>query len=269
MGKKKRSQAKRGKGKPFAFVGPLFRFTLRLLPFVIIILGCGGIFLGVKDALYADAGLGIQKVEVVPADSLSANQRQALDGMLLGKNIMNVDLKKVSSVMEKDPGIHRAVTVKHLPNQVSVLVERRHAVACIQFASQGNCGMVSEDGVILDVIPSKNATGLIIESFESGKREPQLGMKVSVKGFSEAISFLRAYEKMELSRFETLTRIGIDHLGNVSIILGNGPQIRLGRRPLESLKSLEKTIPLLKSEERSRLEYVDLQYDNVIVKRKK
>ena len=74
---------------------------------------------------------------------------------------------------------------------------------------------------------------------------------------------------MELSHFEVLTRIGIDHLGNVSIILGNGPQIRLGRRPMDSLKSLEKTIPLLKSEERSKIEYVDLQYDNVIVKRKK
>lgn len=267
MPKKKRSS--RGKIKIFGFVRPLFGFTLKILPFVICILGVGAVFMGVKDALYADASLGIQKVEVVPVDSLSTAQRQTLDTMLLGKNIVNVDLKKVSRMLEKDPGVHHAVVVKHLPAQIIVNVERRRAVACIQFVSQGNCGMVSEDGVVLDVIPVKNAAGLIVESFESGKRGPQLGTKVEVKGFSQAISFLRAYEQMDLSKYETLTRIGIDHLGNVSIILGNGPQIRLGRRPLDSLKALEKTIPLLKSEERSRIEYVDLQYDNVIVKRKK
>ncbi len=269
MAKKKRSQGKRGKGDFFGFVRPLFWFTLRLLPFVIIILGCGGIFLGVKDALYADPSLGIQKIEVTPADSLSSAQRQTLESMLRGRNIMTADLRKVSRMLEKDPGVHHAVVVKHLPSQINVAVERRHAVACIQFISQGPCGMISEDGVVLDVVPVKDVTSLIIESFESGKREPQLGMKVEVRGFTQAISFLRAYENMELSHFEVLTRIGIDHLGNVSIILGNGPQIRLGRRPMDSLKSLDKTIPLLKSEERSKIEYVDLQYDNVIVKRKK
>ena len=268
MAKKKRSQ-KGGKIKLFSFIGPLFYITFKVLPFVMITFVCGGIFMGLKDALYADTSLGIQKIEVTPGDSLSASQRQALDTMLRGRNIMSSDLKKVSRMLEKDPGVHRGVVVKHLPSQINVTVERRHAVACIQFISQGNCGMVSEDGIILDVIPAKNITSLTIESFESGKREPQLGMKVDVRGFNQAISFLRAYENMELSHFEVLTRIGIDHLGNVSIILGNGPQIRLGRRPMDSLKSLEKTIPLLKSEERSKIEYVDLQYDNVIVKRKK
>ncbi len=267
MAKKKRSQ-KRGSGKGIN-LRPFFGFCLRSIPFLLIFCAFGGIFIGVRDALYADPSLSIQKVEVSPADSLSIEQRTKLDSMLLGQNIMTVDLRKAARTLEKDPGVQNAKVVKHMPSKIGVEIVRRKAVACIQFAPQGNCGLVSDDGVILDVISFKNATGLILEAFETTKREPQIGMRPEVRGFYQSMKFMKAYEELELARFEPLTRIAVDHLGNVSIILGNGPQIRLGRRPVECIKSLDKVIPLLKSEERSKIEYVDLQYDNVIVKRKK
>ena len=269
MGKKKRSQAKKGGSRKGWGLNGFFRFSLKVIPAALLIVAFGGVFIGVRDALYADPNLSVQKVEVLPADSLSAGQRQQLDTLLLGKNIITVNPRKISKWIEIDPGIQNARVVKYLPAKISVEVVRRKAVVCIQFSSQGNCGLVSEDGMILDVVPAKNVTSLLMEAFESGKREPQIGMRIDIHGFSQAVRFMKLYEEMEMSHFEPLTRIGVDHLGNVSMILGNGPQIRLGRRPQECLKALEKTVPLLKSEERSKIDYVDLQYDNVIVKRKR
>ncbi len=268
MGKKKRS-ARKSNSRKGINLRPFFGFCLRTIPFILIAVAFAGLFIGVRDALYADSSLLIQKVEVTPAGALSTEQRQSLDTLLMGKNIMTLNLKKVAKSVEKDPGVQNAKVVKHFPDKVEVEVIRRKAVGCLQFSPQGNCGLVSEDGVVLDVLPVKSAPGLVIEAFETSKREPQIGMRVEVQGFYQAVRFARTYETMEMSHFEPLTRIAVDHLGNVSIILGNGPQIRLGRRPMESLKTLEKTVPLLKSEERSKIEYVDLQYDNVIIKRKK
>lgn len=269
MGKKKKSSGKKNGSRKGWGIGGFFKLVFRALPFALIAAAFGGVFIGVRDSLYADPNLSVQKVEVVPSDSLSTEQHQQLDSMLLGKNIMTLKPEKVAAFIEKDPAVQNAKVIKYLPARVGVEVVRRKAVACIQFNSQGNCGLVSEDGVILDAVPVKTAAGVIVEALETSKREPQIGMRVDVRGFSQAVRFMKAYEDTELAHYEPLTRIAIDHLGNVSIILGSGPQIRLGRRPLESLKSLDKTVPLLKSEERSKIEYVDLQYDNVIVKRKR
>ena len=272
MGKKKRAK-RSGKGGGLkalgAIMGATLRFSFKVLPMVAVFLAVGGIFLGVRDALYADPNLNIQKITVQPADSLTVPQRSHIETRLMGKNILQADVRKISVELEKDPRIQSARLVKNLPAGVTVEVMRRKAVACIRFTPNGSCGLVSEDGVILDIVTDKNVPGLLIEAFETGVREPGIGKQVDARGFNEAVQFMNDYQDHELSHYEPLSRVSLDHLGNVAIMLGTGPQIRMGRTPSEAIKSLEKIVPLLKGEDRSKIEYIDLQFDNVIVKRKR
>ncbi len=270
MAKKKRNQKKAGKGNGFlGFIGGAALALLRILPVVILGAGFGWLCLGVRNALYADPNLAIQKIEVTPADSLLPEQRQMLENRWVGKNIMTVDLKKISENLKKDPAIQTARVTKYLPSKLGIEVERRQPIACIQLAPQGNCGLISQDGMILSVIPPKTAPGLVIEAFEAGARDPKMGGRLEVRGFREAVEFVTLLREQEFAKYEPLSRVSIDHIGNVGIHFADGPQIRLGRRPVDSLRSLEKVIPLLKREDRTKIEYVDLQFDNVIVKRKR
>jgi hypothetical protein len=93
-------------------------------------------------------------------------------------------------------------------------------------------------------------------------------MSLHPRGFQEALKFLEIFWAHEMSKRETVTKISLDRLGNVTVTLGSGPELRLGRRPEERMAALEKITPLLESGERSAVEYIDLQFDNVIVKRK-
>ncbi len=270
MGKKKRSQKKSGKGGGFfSFFGAAFKVCFRLLPVVALGAAFGGLFIGVRDALYADPNLSIQAISVSPSDALLPEQRQLIENKWMGKSIMSADLASISKSLEKDPGIQSALVTKQLPAKLSIEIVRRQPIACIQLAPQGPCGLISSDGVILSVIPAKSASGPMIEAFETGIREPKMGARLEVRGFNDAAAFIKKLEEVEFIKYEPVSRIGIDRLGSVNMTLGDGPQIRLGRRPLETLKSLEKIVPLLKREERSKIEYVDLQFDNVIVKRKR
>ena len=50
--------------------------------------------------------------------------------------------------------------------------------------------------------------------------------------------------------------------------LEDGPELRFGRSPLQKLVALDSVIPLLKGPERAHLVYIDLQYHDLVVRKK-
>ena len=271
MGKRKRKKSGRGKGfsKIASFLGETFHLFFRVFPFVALGLILGLLFFGVRRVLYADSSLTVQKIMVDPIDGLSSTERQSLESRLLGKNILKIDVHRVAKELEKDPEIQIARVTRHLPSLLQIEVEKRKPIAFIQLSPRGSFGLISEDGMILDVVRDHNTSLVLVEAYGLDKKEPHMGLKVKQKGFQEAMKFLKAFWEHPLAHQETVTKMSLDHLGNVSVILGSGPEIRLGRQPFETLGSIEKIIPLLEGENRKGIEYVDLQFDNVIVKRKK
>ncbi len=269
MGKKKNKKNGRKKGGLGALIGGFFRFSLKVFPVLGAIALAGGIFLGVREVLYADSYLGVQKVSVEPVGSLTLQQRQSLETALVGHNILQVDLKKISRDILRDYRIKDARVYKHLPSEVSIVVTSRKPLAAIRFAGRGSLCVVSEDGMILDKAAPSDVQRLVIESSGEPAQEPVPGLRVHNHGFAEAVRFIRNFREHPLARYEHLNRILLDRLGNVTIVFGQGPEIRLGRKPAERLSGLEKIVPLLKGEGRANIEYVDLQYENVIVKQKR
>lgn len=267
---KKVKRKKKNSLAPLAgFASGTFSLFLRVLPVLFVASVFGGMFFGVRHLLYADPQLSVKEIVVTPAPALVTSRRQDLETKLLGKNILKIDLKKIASDLEANPEIQSVRVERQMPSTLQIEVVPRKPVAFVQFSSTGTFGSVSEDGMILDTVKTRDNSLVVIEAYGLGLKEPQIGYQIRNRGFGEVIQFLHAFWEHPISKREVLTRLSLDHLGQVSIVLGAGPDIRLGRRASTRIPTLEKIMYLLEGGDRDKIQYIDLQFDNVIVKRKK
>jgi cell division septal protein FtsQ len=270
MGKKKFKKGK--KGGFFSFLGSVFRgigwLLWKLLPFVVIagLLTYAGF--AVKKVLCEDRWLKVQEVRVVPPDVLSSQSIRMLEDKILGKNILLLGLKKIEGTIELGPGAQSVRVIREMPATIRVEIQKRKPVANVQLRPGGPYAIVAEDGYIIESRPALDPAWILVEDFSEPFKEPRVGARLQNKGFPEALRFLKVFRKHELARREAVTRISLDPYGNVTVRLGEGPDFQLGRRAAERLPFLTKAVYLFKTEPRENIEYMDLQYDRVAVKRK-
>lgn len=243
-------------------------YALKVLPLFLILLFGTGIFFGVRSALFADSNLQLQKISVIPNHAVSQTIRQRFEEKYLGENIFQIDLDEFAVELEKDPTIRRADVRRAFPSEIVIELEQRAPIGWVQFAAGGYYGLVSEDGVILDVVKEMDRNLVLIEAFHLRNTDLRTGFKITHEGFYEGILFLKNFWSHEISKKESVSQIVIDKAGNTTITLGGGPDIRLGLYASERLAMFPKVMPLLQSADRRNILYIDLQYDDVIVKRK-
>lgn len=222
----------------------------------------------VKKALCEDRWLKVQEIRVIPPDVLSAQSIRMLEDKILGKNILLLDLQKIAGTIELGPGAQSVRVVREMPATVRIEIQKRRPIANVQLRPGGPYAIVAEDGYIIENRPALDPAWILIEDFSEPFKEPQIGARLQNKGFAEALRFMKAFRGHELARRETVTRISLDPYGNVTIRLGEGPDFQLGRKASARLSFLTKAVYLFKTEPRENIEYMDLQYDRVAVKRK-
>ncbi|HNX69364.1 MAG TPA: FtsQ-type POTRA domain-containing protein [Candidatus Omnitrophota bacterium] len=270
MSKKRFKKGK--KGGFFSAIGGLFRgigwLLWKALPLALIV----GliVFAGfeVRRALYADRFLRVQELKIVPPDVLSPQSIRTLEEKILNKNILLLDLRKIAAQIELGPGAQNVRVVREMPATVRVEIQKRKPIANVQLKEGGAYAIVAEDGVIIDAKKESDPAWILIEDRSEPVKEPKIGLRIQNKGFPEALRFMKVYRKHELARRETVTRISLDPYGNVTVRLGEGPDFQLGRKPSERLSYLVKALYLFETEPRENIEYMDLQYDRIAVKRK-
>jgi len=82
------------------------------------------------------------------------------------------------------------------------------------------------------------------------------------------VALTRNFRSHFLARSETIEKIRLDPLGNVSLFLAGGPELRFGRDPSKKLYALDSLTPLLKGPERNQIIYIELQYQDLVVKKR-
>jgi cell division septal protein FtsQ len=272
MGKKKRK--KFSKNKRLAWMGSVLGGAVQLfvksLPLFALCTLLGFLFLGIRKALYADSYLSIRRIVLEPFDALPPQEKQEIESRWLGKNMLTVNLQNMSKELQKDPKIRVVRVSLVFPSILKIEIEKRQLLGMIQLSPRGSFGLVSEDGVIFEVAKERNPSFVLFEAYGWDQKEPRIGLKLKHQGFREAVKFLNAFEGHPLSHQETVTKIVLDRAGNVSLVLGGGPEIRLGRHPLERLGAMERVKPIiLHGEGRAKIDYIDLEFDNIVVKSKK
>lgn len=227
-----------------------------------------GVFWGIRENLYADSGFLLQHLNIAPQNALSPEKVRELEKVYLNQNLFKISPRQVARRVEQDPAIREAWVVREFPNTLRIEIRDRNPFTQIEFSSKGPYYSVDEDGVVLGQAPGRNKNLLLIEVFEDGISKPEQGAGLSIPGFEQAVALVRAFPKQRLSHSETIDRVRLDHLGNVALVLTKGPELRFGREPLKKLRMLNSLVPLLKGPERDRIIYIELQYQDLIVKKK-
>lgn len=270
MSKKKFKKGK--KGGFFAAIGAMFRGVIWLLWKLLPVAVMAGVFVyagfAVKKILCEDRWLKVQEIRVVPPDVLSSPSIRMLEDKILGRNILMLDLKKIAGTIELGPGAQSVRVVREMPATVRIEIQKRRPIANVQLRPGGPYAIVADDGYIIESRPAIDPAWILIEDFSEPLKEPRVGTRLQNKGFAEALRFMKAFRRHELGRREAVTRISLDPYGNVTVRLGEGPDFQLGRKASERLSFLTKAVYLFKTEPRENIEYMDLQYDRVAVKRK-
>jgi len=270
MGKKKFKKGK--KGWLVSAFGAIIRgigwLLWKLLPVVVIagLLVYAGF--AVKKGLCEDRWLRVQGIQIVPPDALSPASIRTLEDKILGKNILLLDLKKIASTIELGPGAQSVRVVREMPTTIRIEIQKRRPIANVQLRPGGPYAIVSDDGFIIESRPALDPAWILVEDFSEPLKEPRIGARLQNKGFAEALRFMKVFRNHELARREAVTRISLDPNGYVTVRLGEGPDFKLGRKASECVNSLNNAVYLLKTEPRENIEYMDLQYDRVAVKRK-
>ena len=176
-------------------------------------------------------------------------------------------IEKVAREIEQNPRIRRARVLREFPNTVRIEISERTPFVQIRFELKGPYYSAAEDGFVLETSTARNGNLLLVEAYET-ERRPAVGKEASLQGLKEGIRLARAFWQHSLNESEKIRQIRLDHLGNVSLTLEDGPELRFGRSPLQKFGVLNSVIPLLKGPERARLVYVDLQYHDLVVRKK-
>lgn len=237
-------------------------------PWVTFTLATVAVFWGVRSLLYADPGLQVSRVLVQPEGVIDERTLDQLSHKIKGRNILSVDLNRIENELGRNPVIQSVEVRRQFPSQIHISVKDRKPVGLLKWNESGPYGVLAEDGAIVDIYPQKASPMVVIEAYALGFKKVSVGQKPSHEALSECIRFIQAYEESSYPSQETLSKILIDKHKNIAIVLGDGPAIRLGRRPADRIHQLEKAFPILKNGDRLSIEYVDLQFEDMVVKRK-
>lgn len=245
-----------------------FKWVFKLtLPVAILGLGAG-IFFGVRRGLYVDPYFQIERVSVFPTSLISAAEHRSLDAGLRGKNLLQVDLGAISRKLEQNPGVKRAEIVRSFPNQIKIFLTPRTSLVQVQSVSRGPYYSVSEDRVIVSVSQVSRPGFTIIEDFSGGRKSYVRGMIYQNPYFPEWEHFFNWFYQDPVLKTEAVNRFSVDRLGNMTAVLADGIELRFGRIPGLQGNAGAVLRRLLHSEERKQILYLDLRYQDVIVKQK-
>lgn len=247
----------------FAFQG-----TVKLIPLALF--GCFIflVFWGIRAELYADPGFQIENVEIFPETALPHETLQALEKLYLGQNLFKISLQKAAAEVEQNARIREARVTREFPRTLRIQIVERAPFAQVFFQPKGPYYVTGEDGVVIEAVLSQRSNLLPVEVLDGKPLKPAAGDKLTLDGLKEGIQLVKAFWEHPLAESEQIDRLRIDRLGNSAILLRKGPELRFGHHPLKRLPMLTLLKPLLEGPDRDRIVYIDLQYQDLVVKKK-
>ena len=244
------------------------KIWMSVVPTLAVVAAFTGLFFAVKNGVYADQGLLVRQTIVEPRELAGDEAIHKISKQVIGKNILVVDLKEIEGKLENNPTIQNVSVERQLPSTIRIRVDSRKPMALIQLAPGSKYGLVTQDGMIIDVFDRPKDPYVVIEAFQGKLHQVKIGLRIDDKGFTEVIHFLKAYWDHAISFQEPLHKVMIDKYDNITIMPIEGPEIRLGRKPMDKIGYLDKIVQLLNQQDRQEIEYVNLQFDNMIIKRR-
>ncbi|MBI4367769.1 MAG: FtsQ-type POTRA domain-containing protein [Candidatus Omnitrophica bacterium] len=244
------------------------RLVLKGAPLVLMAVVIGFVFFEVRAMLQADPYFHVERITVFPSGVLSQAEYQFLETKTSGHSLFDVDLKGISEVLERNPVVKRAEVSRSLPNELNIVITTRLPFVQIQLKSGGPYYLVSEDQLVLTVQDVPRTDLLKVEDLSASKKSYAVGMFFGSRYFRSLLRALQTVKADAVLAKESISKVTSDDAGNISLILADGVELKVGD-PFSLSQNMRSVLgSLLTSKERNQILYVDLRYQDMIVKRK-
>lgn len=188
IGSGKNKAAKRKKShnkKPLKAICSLVGLSVCVLLFFVIKIGCNWF-------LHTDL-LKINNIDITGCNIINKNKLIQRAGIEKGDNILAINLKEKSRILEKDPWVYKAVVKRRLPDRIEIQIKEREPLAVIQL---DNFYLVDRHGDIFEKIERSETdlpllTGLKKDDFIN---KPQESSRV----LNAALSLIENLQKNNL-----------------------------------------------------------------------
>lgn len=246
----------------------MFMFAFKSLPLALSI--AGGIFIvfALKEFLYADEFLQVKSIYVHPPMSISLEKRKDLEQKFIGKHILKFDLNKVAQDLLKDPAVKKVSVSRVFPASLSISIEKRESFGVMKMPGANRFAIISEDGTILEYQTAPSTDLVSFEILPLPNKAIPLGGKVETKAFHHLVEFVKRYMDHKIAQQYPVKKIVIDAQSNVSVFFHNSPEVKMGRYPENRIEAIYRIANLFQEKESAKISYIDIQYDNIVVKKK-
>ena len=247
----------------------IFRsYGKRILPLTLLVFVGFALFFGIRGAIQADPYFKVERVSVYPSGVLSNAEYKLLEHTILGKNFFSVNLQPLSRQLEKNLMVKKAEVVRALPNEVKIFLTERKPIFEVQLKLKGVFYGIADDRVVVEAKDRPKRGLLVVHDYDSVANQYQVGSFYDEDRYLLILGLLKKLREMAVLQEERVIGAKIDRMGGICLILADGVEIILGKR-IELSDNLKTVLgSLLGSSERRNIRYIDLRYQDVIVKRK-
>lgn len=246
----------------------LVGFFSRLIPAVLILGFVFLIYTGIQGVLYKDPYFQVGKVTVFPSGILNEAEYQYLENETRGKSLLVINLRKISQNLMRNTQIKKAEVQRQFPNILKIFLVTRNPLFQVQLRKGGGYYLIGGDQVVLSENRIPKPDFIVVEDYGSGKKSYVTGSLYQNKYFNRIAEMLDWVKVDPIWSREVIAKISVDPLGNFIFVLNDGIELRLGKNPLVAEGKRSALEKLLKSNERAELLYLDLRYQDIIVRKR-
>jgi cell division septal protein FtsQ len=246
------------------WMGSLRKVFFYSLPYMLSLTTLGILLGAVVAYAFNSATFQLQEVKILNVGTLTPEQSFKFSELHRGENLIQLDLVNVQQVIKRNYPEYKEVKVRRvLPNRVEILLKRRTPVAQVLFSRYVQA---DKDLVVLpgsSAVPFRNLT--VIEGASIPRGGLVVGATLTDPTTQKALRLLEIIKRSNILRKHTLTRIDIGDPKNMTLVVDNEIEIRIGSSHfIERLKILDQTLKTL-SLNPARIRYIDLRFDDVVV----
>ncbi len=251
------------------FVWGLLKLTWRSLPAI----GVAGFFyfsfFGIQHLLSADPYFQIQALRIFPKGVLSLGEYDQLEKMCTGANLLTIDLNRLAAFVRRNPNVKNVQVVRHLPNELEIFMVPRKPQFQLWLGPRARFYTIDEDGAVVKVVDRLDPSLLLIEHPSYAKKALAPLEQYKPIFWEKFLEVVRIFRTHAATKDERIRKVTIDPNAHFSFLLANGPVIRIAEIADYTDEKGVALAKMLRSEERQRLDYVDLRHQDIVVRFKR
>ena len=273
MAKKgKRPLQLRISSKQFQSFGKIVLWLIyRVLPLVIVVLVGWFGFQNVRADLFQDPYFRLKNIDIQTDGILTPAQIIPSLGLQKNMSLFDVSPPQMAKALRAMPRIRKFMIYKHFPDEVVVQIQERKPVFQLRLVGKMQGFLVDSDGVLFKFEDALQPNLLIVEDDLPANKSLRLGRNYPFHHLQSILSTYSLAGENDLLKNEKIEKIAIDSLNNLSLFLEEDHlELKLGREDIsERLAKLNSVENLLTDKkERQNVRYIDLRFDDVIVRYK-